>query len=261
MQTEYFWFIGSDPDTPADRFSPWSQHNMQLSPDNGGTPAKRTKADSLAIAAAFRSGQVFIGKIDIPVIDLRHYLEDELDMHHSIASFQIRARIIDHRGNADNQLIWMTRKPHLPNQLALDVIDEWLGNIKRNSDKSVGGNRPAAAVDTCFNADGQVLARGSEVWDGDWNNRQPGACYKIYPPYSTSRMVAGENIKGDRFSCTLQSIQQTIDRGLYLPHDMLPYRQQLEEIFPAGVCDYSQADPARPINLIPVSGVAGKDSR
>lgn len=249
MQNEYFWFLGRDPDTSAKRFSPWSQHNMQLSPDGGKTPAPRTRADTKAIAAAFHSGQVFIGKINIPVIDLRHYLEDELDMHHSIASFQTRARIIEHQGHANNQIIWMTRKPHLPNQLALDVIDEWMKNIKQYADKSIIENKPATAIDTCFTKHGEVIASGEHVWDGDWNNKPQGDCYKRYPPYSTSRLVAGENIKGDRFSCALQTIQQAIDKGVYLPVDMQPYKQQLETVFPRGVCDYSQPDPAIPGDL------------
>jgi hypothetical protein len=246
MEREYFWFLGRDPDSSAEKFAPWSQHNMNHSPDGGLSPAPRAVADEQAIAAAFRSGQVFIGRIPIPVIDLRHYLEDELDMHHSVASLQARARIIDYQGHADNQLIWMTRKPHIPTQLAFDLIDEWLENMRRYPHKSLAENRPAEAVDSCFRADGKIIARGDHVWDGEWNRKAQGPCLKAYPPFSTSRLVAGENISGDSFSCHLQTVQQAIDRGLYLPVDMNPYRQRLETIFPEGVCDYSRSEPARP---------------
>ena len=249
MRQEYFWFLGRDPDSSAERFSVWSQHNMQLSPDGGKRPAPRAVADEKAIAAAYRSGQVFIGHINIPIIDLRHYMEDELDMHHSIASFQARARIIDHRGHADNQVIWMTRKPHLPNQQAFDVIDEWMENIRNQPDRSPAENRPATAVDTCFRNDGSIIARGEQVWDGPWNNRPSGECLEAYPPFSTSRLVAGESIRGDSFSCRLQSVQQAIDRGLYQPVDMQPYLSRLQAIFPDGVCDYSKPEPARPPHL------------
>jgi hypothetical protein len=47
---------------------------------------------------------VFDGDIDIPIIDWRHYLEDELDMHHSHQSFAARQRMLDH-GGAGNQVI------------------------------------------------------------------------------------------------------------------------------------------------------------
>ena len=35
---------------------------------------------------------VFRGKLDIPVIDWRHYLEHRLDMHHTHQSFATRQR-------------------------------------------------------------------------------------------------------------------------------------------------------------------------
>ncbi len=248
MQSERFWFLGRDPDTPAEQFSLWSQHNMQLSPD-GKQAAPRSTANPAAIAAAFRSGQVFLGHIDIPIIDMRHYMEDDLDMHHSLASFQARARMIRARGNADNQVIWMSRKPHLPNALALDRLDEWLHNMRRHPQRSVAENKPAAVMDSCFTGDGEVIAQGKQVWDGSWNQRPPGACSRAYSPYSTSRLVAGEPLRGDYFSCALQPVQQAIERGLYQPVDMRPYRKQLEDIFPDGVCDYSQPDPARPVGL------------
>ncbi len=71
---------------------------MNLSPDDGETPAIRTRADLAAIQAAYRAGHIFIGQLDIPVIDLRHYLEQELDMHHSSASFSARLRLLQQQG-------------------------------------------------------------------------------------------------------------------------------------------------------------------
>lgn len=248
MGNEHFWFLGRDPDTAADRFDLWSSHNMQLSPD-GVAPAPRRIADEQAIAAAFRSGQVFLGRINIPLIDVRHYLEDSLDMHHSVASFQARARMIAANGHARNQIIWMSRKPHLPNALAFDTIDAWMNNIKQHPERSAADNKPAPAQDTCFDKHGSILAQGDDVWDGSWNGKAAGACSKIYPPFSTSRLVAGENIRGDYFSCALQSVQQALQNELYRPIDMRPYRAQLEQIFPDGVCDFSRPDPARPQQL------------
>ena len=61
-----------------------------------------------AIHAAYRRGMRFDGHIDIPVIDWRHYLEHQLDMHHSHQSFATRRRLQLARGNADNQVIWFT---------------------------------------------------------------------------------------------------------------------------------------------------------
>ncbi len=48
---------------------------------DGGSPAPRKEADPGAIEAAYESGMVNRGDIEIPMIDWRNYLEGELDMH------------------------------------------------------------------------------------------------------------------------------------------------------------------------------------
>ena len=57
-------------------------------------PAKRDEA----IEAAYEHGHVNVGDIDIPLIDWRNYLEDDLDMHNSHQSFASRQRLLDHDG-------------------------------------------------------------------------------------------------------------------------------------------------------------------
>ncbi len=84
MVPEGFPFAGP---LTAENFDPWSSRNMALSPDGGATPAPRRAGDPDAMAAAYTSGMEFVGDIDIPVIDWRHYLEEELDMHNSQQSF------------------------------------------------------------------------------------------------------------------------------------------------------------------------------
>ena len=51
---------------------------------------------------------VFRGKIEIPLIDWRHYLEPFLDMHNSHQSFASRQRMLNFDGDASNQVIWFT---------------------------------------------------------------------------------------------------------------------------------------------------------
>ena len=86
----------------------WSARNMSLSPDGGATPAARREGSQEAGYAAYRSGMVFRGKLDIPVIDWRHYLEHQLNMHNSHQSFASRQRLLNYDGDASNQLIWFT---------------------------------------------------------------------------------------------------------------------------------------------------------
>ncbi|MGH3142567.1 MAG: DUF6351 family protein, partial [Gaiellales bacterium] len=85
-----------------------SERNMNLSPDGGITPAPRAAGSVGAMRAAYESGLVFDGKIDIPIIDWRHYLDAELDMHNARQSFAARSRLLEHDGDASNQVIWFT---------------------------------------------------------------------------------------------------------------------------------------------------------
>jgi len=243
MQGERYWRQTGGRSALADT-SPWSHHNMRHGDE--GRPAPRSKGDPSAIEAAYLGGQVFTGAIDLPVIDLRHYLDPELNMHHAAASFAARKRMLDANGHAGNHLIWMTRKPHQPTALAFEVIDRWLANMRRYPDRSVAENRPQEAVDTCFDAGGHAIAAGDDVWDGEWNGREIGKCLDTYPPYGTSRMVAGEGIAGDTLKCALQTIDQAISAGLYGEADMLPHRRRLHEIFPDGVCDYTRPGIGKP---------------
>jgi len=226
QRDERFWRING---TRLFNFSPWSHHNMRLSPDGGRTPAQRTEADPGAIEAAFRSGLVFNGRLEIPIIDLRHYLEPELDMHHLSAAFSTRLRL-QGAGREDRQLIWVTDKPHAPIDEALNLLTRWLQN----------GRRPDEAQDRCYRADGSLIAAGAEVWNGDWNGRPEGRCMQVYPIYGTSRSQAGEDLRGDLFKCRLISVESALAQGQYAPVDMTPYRSRLERIFPQGVCDYSR---------------------
>src|SRR5690606_4595791 len=154
------------------------------------------------------------------------------------------------QGHADNQVIWMAHEDHNPISEAVALMDEWLANMRRNPEAGVLGNKPAAAVDQCTDAQGRVIAAGAGVWDGEWNGKAPGACMEVYPRYRTSREVAGAPVTGDVFKCHLQSVDQAIARGVYGSVDMSAWREDLKRIFPDGVCDYSRGDVARPADLL-----------
>lgn len=232
-----------------DQIDIWSWRNMSLA--NGDQPAPRRTADEGAIEAAMASGIVNTGAVEIPLIDLRHYLEDELDMHNAHQSFASRQRMLNHDGDASNQVIWFVA-PNGSNgdydntMEAFAVIDEWMANIKANPEKSVGENRPEAATDSCFDAEGQLIASGDDVWNGILDDKPAGACTQQFPVYSTSRIVAGGPITGDVFKCALQPVQTAIDKGVYgnwVPN--AEERAMLDAIFPDGVCDYEASAAGR----------------
>jgi hypothetical protein len=225
------------------QFDPWSARNLRLSPDGGDTPAPRTRGDRAAIRAAHKEGLVFTGAIDLPIIDWRHYLEHQLDMHNSHQSFAARQRMLNHDGDAGNQVIWFTdARPDVAfdqTPEALAVIDEWLANIEARPWRGVAGNKPALAVDRCFDTLGNEIARGKHVWAGILDDRPAGPCTEQFPVFGTSRTVAGGPITGDVYACKRQPVAAAIARGVY--GDWRPdqaQRQRLREIFPTGVCRY-----------------------
>jgi hypothetical protein len=248
MVPEGFPFQG---EFSAQNFDPWSSRNMNLSPDGGATPAPRREGDPDAMRAAYTSGMEFQGDIDIPIIDWRHYLEDELDMHHSHQSFATRQRMLNADDDASNQVIWFTdaRPARAFDQtpMAFEVIDEWMANIAAHPERSVARNKPARAVDSCFDTNGNLIASGRNVWEGVLDDRPDGACTQDFAVYSSSRRQAGGPYEGGIWKCELQSVDRAIRKGLY--GDWQPTaaeKARLEQIFPDGVCDYTKPDAGRP---------------
>ncbi len=242
-------FIGT---SVPDQWDPWSVRNMNVS--DGLVPAPRTSGSIEAMNAAYERGHVFVGAIDIPIIDWRNYLEHVLDMHNSHQSFASRQRMLNFDGDASNQVIWFTdargvagseRFDQTPEALA--VMDEWMMNIRKHPNRSVAKNKPARAVDSCFDSYGSKIAAGEDVWSGILDDRPEGSCTREFKLYSTSRIIAGNGIEGGVFKCALQSVDDAVAAGIYGQWSPSPTElATLYAIFPQGVCDYTQPDVGRP---------------
>ena len=217
----------------------WSARNMNPIGANG--VAARSEGSIEAMHAAYRSGLVFDGKINIPIIDWRHYLDAELNMHNARQSFAARARMLEHDGDASNQVIWFTdaRPARASDQtpMALAVMNQWLTT----------GVKPPDAVDRCFATSGAPIYAGADAWNGIIDANAPGPCTQLFEIHGTSRTVAGGPFDEELYKCELQPVDHAIARGLYgswQPTE--PELARLEEIFPGGVCDYSRGDAGRP---------------
>jgi len=263
----------------GDELDQYSSRQMNFSTDPAA-PAPRRSADVAAITAAFESGLVFDGSMprEIPIIDARHYLEDQLDMHNVHQSFVIRERIRRAEGDADNQLIWfLDARPDEDSgatdrlfDLGFRVIDEWVLNIQATPGISVADAKPSGAVDRCWTTDGTEIASGDDVWSGAnelvttgagaWTTAAPsevdgvpvGACSAYFPMHSTSRVVAGGPITNDVYKCHTKSVAQSIadgDYGVWEPTE--EEQAHLEAIHPQGVCDYSQRSVGYPGEPVP----------
>lgn len=213
----------------------WSRHNIT---NAGDKPAKRTQSNIAAIQQAYRYGQVYLGVNTIPTIDIHHYLEEQLDMHHISTSFATRLRIQQQHGNLKNHRIWIADKNYTPLNEAFETLDLWLTTQKA----------PLNASDRCFGEKGEVIADGEDVWNGDWNNQDDGECTRHFPIYTNSRIQAGGPWAGSIFKCQRIAVGQAIEQGVYHPVDMAPYRDKLTQTFPDGVCDYSKPDLGNPFS-------------
>ena len=223
----------------------------------GGAPDLRraaTRPDLGAMNAAYRSGQVFTGKLDIPVIDLRADVEERLDMHESRQSFSVRERL-SRAGNQANQVIWIADASSSPQGLRADV-DALLARLVSKAltvlDRYLTTKaRPADFADACYDSTGALLYQGADAWSGVMNpGAEPGGCVRtgLFPVHSSSRMVAGDGFAGDTFKCALKPVAKALTDGTYGATQPFSAAEQtvLRGIFPGGVCDYTRPDRGRP---------------
>jgi hypothetical protein len=212
--------------------------------DSTGTVAPRRAGDLGAMKAAYNSGHVFTGqRMGIPMIDLRPYLEPELNIHNTRQSFSVRARLAAAKPDElKNLVVWFTGgNADLPARMseALSTMDAYLTNK----------TAPAGFVDKCVDAAGAPIASGAGVWDGILDSKPAGACTTAYPTFTSPRMVAGDSIKGDLFKCALKPVATAFMDGSYGTSTFSAEQKAwLNRIFPAGVCDYTKGDQGRPAN-------------
>ena len=257
MIQETFPFFGTTPAeinkalTIPGYFDPWSSKN-RLASAGVGLPMPRSVGDPMAMRAAYSSGHVFSGKLEVPTIDHRQYMERELDMHNAHQSFAVRERVLQKMEQSENLVVWFTdTTPGTPKASqsleALAVMDRWMTSIRLNPGKGIAGNKPAEAVDACYDLQGKLIYRGGDAWDGILDAKAAGSCTQKFPLYGTSRIVAGAPIEGAVYACAKKSVEQAVADGTYgswIPDAVQV--AQLKAIFSDGVCDYSKPDQARP---------------
>jgi uncharacterized tannase-like protein DUF6351 len=136
----------------------------------------------------------------------------------------VRERLRKANGGFDNQVIWVYPNGNRQiaakvSGLAIDAMSQWLDTH----------TKPATAVDGCWTADGTRIDEPATL-DG------PGKCNQLYPSHSTPRLTAGAPLTDDVMKCQLKPI----DARDYTVKFNDAELQQLRQVFPAGVCDYSK---------------------
>jgi hypothetical protein len=173
-------------------------------------------------------------------------------MHNSHQSFAVRERVLQRMGGSDNLVVWFTdTTPGVAKASqslqALAVMDRWMSNIRLNPGKGITRNKPAEAMDACYDLQGKLMYAGSDAWNGILDGNAPGVCTQAFPLYGTSRIVAGAPIEGAVYDCARKPVDKAVADGTYAPWAPNAAEiTQLKQVFPEGVCDYSRPDQARP---------------
>ncbi|HNH87663.1 MAG TPA: DUF6351 family protein, partial [Solirubrobacterales bacterium] len=211
--------------------------------NNGNFQAGRTVADQDALKTSYQTGRIQQGAggwTQVPIIDVRNYQDDVAagNVHQYVNTYRTRARLDRFNGNHDNQVMFRAiggPSVKAMNDTAIDTLSTWLDSIVADdSSKSLAqkvvDNKPADAVDACWIAGNRV--------DGVAQAGDTNTCETTYPPHSLPVNVAGKPLDSITAKCTLKPVNPA-DYGSPTPEQIT----RLNQIFPDGVCDWSQAGP------------------
>jgi hypothetical protein len=208
---------------------------------DGNSIPQRDFMDRPTAITAYRTGQITDARqlADVPIIDLRGYSETG-EIHTSVYSYTMRARLDRANGNHANQVIW-TWEAYFPivgmsdafvPDIALRsflLMDRWLSRIEADHRHipravKVREDKPSAARDACF------LNRGQE------EVTNTAECHRLYPYYGTTRTAAGGPLTNDVIKCHLKPLRRTSFKVAFTKGEWA----ELQRAFPTGVCDYSR---------------------
>jgi len=210
------------------------------------TPA-RTVGDTLALTRAYESGLVNSGGgglAQVPILHSRSYTDAAGDIHSHERDLVIRARLQKANGRTDNQVIWVgPPSGYSLSALSLDLMNEWLDKLAADpaplSINKVVANKPAAAVDACFDTNGTKYAE-SPAYDAK------GTCGTLYPVHGEPRQMAGAPLANDIMKCQLKPIVDSDYKVAFTPAQ----KARLQAVFPGGVCDWSKPG----VGQVPLKG-------
>lgn len=210
---------------------------------------ERHKADSQANKRAIESGRILFGGAGLavtPVIDYRTYNDHREggDIHMIVHQFSTRQRLLNANGHADNHVMqvggqwdFIEGQDDLGNLFR--QMDYWIRNIQADTLEfdpafRVVRNKPASLTDSCWDTTGEITELVEEPLAFNSESR----CGELYPSYQTPRQVAGAPLANDIVSCQLKRI----DLADYAISFTTEEYQQLLNVFPGGVCDWSRGE-------------------
>ena len=207
---------------------------------------ERMESDDDLIALAYESGRVTntgMGLAEVPTLNVGRYqdpVELGADYHDRFRDFSIRARMLRENGHFDNHVMWHADPRAATAEIgSLDrllAMDEWVTAIGEDErgipeERKVVDNRPEWLTDRCWTADGQ------EHTDLQWPpDARDNPCIEQMPPAGDPRIAAGGPMANDILKCH----KKPLDFDDYEVEFTADQQQRLEQVFPDGVCDWSQ---------------------
>jgi hypothetical protein len=216
---------------------------------DGNFVSQRTAIPPAAVRGAYGTGRVLDQQsiralLDVPIIDIRPWGDaDPNNQHDERWSLILRARLNQAAGgSAGNYVFWVspeqtsqaTLQPTLSVEvLALNTIGRWLDAVAADPShgpvrQTVAADRPVDATDGCWTSDGTRH-------DGTVTLGGTNFCSTTYPAYSTPRLEAGAQPTDAVIDCQLKPVNPADYNGKLTPDQL----DQLRQIFPNGVCDWS----------------------
>ncbi|MGE0705584.1 MAG: DUF6351 family protein [Vicinamibacterales bacterium] len=201
--------------------------------------AERSIGDGGAIERSYLSGLTLGGGgglASIPVLDAGNYNEAG-GYHYQWFHFAVRERMRRENGHADNHLMWRGR---VPPEESWSLMTDWVAAIRSDASnisarEKMAKHRPARAVDGCWSVPTEGAAPKFVAEAQTFGSAPDSACNREYPSYSFTRQVAGGGLDGNVLKCQLRPINPA-DYPSATPAQL----QRMRDIFPGGVCDWSQ---------------------
>jgi hypothetical protein len=211
--------------------------------------ARRSAGNAGAMKRLYQSGIQMSGAgglASIPIMDVSGIYNDDGGYHYQVFHFGARERLAEANGNADNYVMW--RGNPVPYEKAWGTLVDWVerytSDTSRGSQRKVMlQNKPAAAVDGCFDSTATFIAEKQTL-----GSAPTSACNTLYPSWTLVRIEAGGPVSMSAMKCKLKSI----DRDDYTVAFTSQEMARLRSIFPAGVCDWSKPG----VNQVPIVPLA-----
>ncbi len=238
----------------------------------------RLRADMPALRNVYRSGGINDASnlAEVAILDLRG--PDPGLAHDAFHSWAMRDRLIRTQGHADNQVIWFGPVPLIGDTTysteGLLAMDRWLSRVEADTRalplaQKIVSDKPADLQDRCTSLsglsgpDGVSIPVVGNIFNDplspltDLLNPITGALnqlllnplqnqlcgtplvqFLVQTRFGTPRTVAGDSLLTLTNKCQLKPLN-TLDNYGVIPLSKSQWAA-MQEIFPEGVCDYSQ---------------------